>query len=50
MEFLTSLPIEVKGALFVLMLYIGDVIVTKTADPRDNIIWRAIKTFITKRR
>ena len=50
MEFITSLPIEVKGALFVIVIYIADAIATKTANPLDNLLVRALKRYADKTR
>ena len=39
-----NLPIEVAGAIIVIVVYLIDVAVTKTFNPIDNMIWRWLKS------
>ena len=50
MDFLTSLDPVLKGILLALVIYIADVIATKTAKPLDNLLVRALKRYADKTR
>ncbi len=49
MDFLFALPVEVKGAIFLLVIYVADAIATKTPNPLDNLLVRALKRYAKER-
>ncbi len=48
LELWNSIPVEVKAAGIVIVVWLVDWAVTKTPNPIDNMIWRWIKSRLKK--